>query len=756
MVKHSKNPARKGNVNRKNQSRKRGKKSGKMSRKSRLLNSINKRKKRKTKISRGNNLIKGGGLKEDLAQYTADIKLIKGLKADDLDKIINRINYIKTFLFHLINEKQVNNTFTDISNDVREDLGQFIFEQGKVKRAAIEKELGSKIPGDFKINNGNLPLLMTGGMMNIFGRKAKSSSNIKITISKGILDKFHKQQAVHGDKNYLIQVKTFLDYIRQYTDCVKAINFYSNHQGRVKRGNPFKIPRIVPRTNMNPVEVNLGYKAEGASGIVRLDDEPDHEVVARKGQREIEARETQWLEKTKGEALTRLKELVQEIEFISYIFKKRLENVGASCVYPDDLYKFINDADIDTNKFDDVIELLEKISQINIGLVPTIRYKSIQHYNGVKPASAASQSLPAPPELVEKKRRRLAGKDYMTNMGLPTSGVPSAGVAQPPPQLQLQLVPVPVNDHLQIFLARREADIAEMERLSAPAEAQPIYAAPLPLAATADAGDAADAAATADAGDAGDAAAAAAANLTAARLADNFPADPPLIRDALLERKVNDWFDKVNEYVETAKSGALDGNLIAAHPIPKQDNLPPGWEIRYDRRDGQNKKPYYVNHNTRETQWEFPTAVAAAATPRPQLQFEPSSHDPDFSEEDVLRMLAEQLTEMGVVPGDGELWKDNLDTLLTLYSDTFQQASTLTEHLGIMVDLFLRQRESNSNPKLTVPKPEQIAASVSDPVSRPRPIPAPRPRRTFKTETIIPLEDVADGERIVSILLPGN
>jgi len=66
MVKHSKKPARKGNINRKIQSRKRGKKSGKMSRKSRLLNSINKRKKRKTKISRGNNLIKGGGLKEDL------------------------------------------------------------------------------------------------------------------------------------------------------------------------------------------------------------------------------------------------------------------------------------------------------------------------------------------------------------------------------------------------------------------------------------------------------------------------------------------------------------------------------------------------------------------------------------------------------------------------------------------------------------------------------------------------------------------
>ena len=42
MVKHSKKAGKKDNVNRKNQSRKRVKKSGKMSRRSRLLNSINK------------------------------------------------------------------------------------------------------------------------------------------------------------------------------------------------------------------------------------------------------------------------------------------------------------------------------------------------------------------------------------------------------------------------------------------------------------------------------------------------------------------------------------------------------------------------------------------------------------------------------------------------------------------------------------------------------------------------------------------
>ena len=288
-----------------------------------------------------------------------------------------------------------------------------------------------------------------------------------------------------------------------------------------------------------------------------------------------------------------------------------------------------------------------------------------------------------------------------------------------------------------------------MERQSAPA----IYAIPWGHAAVGDAGDAA--AAAADPGAAGaaadpDAAApAAVGNLTAENVR-TLPTAPPLMHVALLE-KVNDWFDKVNEYVETAEPASdSQQTVIAAYPIPQGYTLPPGWEIRY-----KGNKPYYANHITRETRWELPTAPRAK--PRSQLQFAPSD-EPPYSEEDVLNMLAKQLTDMGVVPGDGEFWQNNLHILLGLYRDTLEQATSLGEHFAIMVDLFLRQRESASEPapEMAAPTLEDIAANVSDTDSMPRPIPAPRPRHTFKPETNIPLDDVADGARIFPRLLPGN
>jgi hypothetical protein len=751
MVKHSKKPARKGNINRKVQSRKRGKKSGKMSRKSRLLNSINKRKKRKTKIYRGNNLIKGGGFEENIAQYKDDFEFIQKTKitTDDLDKIINRINYIKTFLFHLINEEEEeNDSFKFIRADVRKALGKFIVQQytvtdgkGNVKKEtlnAIQKKLG-KITTGFRIkddtdgNVGNIQTLMAGGMRNVFGRKGNPSSRIQITVDKAKLEQFYKQPAVHGDKNYLIQVRKFLEYIQQYIDCVKNINFNSKHQKRIKRGNPFRLPRIVPRTNIDPVEVNLGYEAEGELGIVRLDDEPDHEFVEREKKQKTQDTENELLQETKKRALKILQELAPEIEFISYIFKKRLESVEGECTYPPDLYKFIKEAgvsvDIDTNKFDDVINLLEKISQLNIGLVPTIRYKSIEHYNSVQEAKKkAGQSLPSPPrELIQRRQARLA-REPGKYPNPPTTGSPPAGQAPPSSKL------VTTNTGIQIYLAKRDADIAEMERLSAPAEAQPIYATPW----------AHLAAGTPDAPTA-------------------VPAADPAHVDLELENKVNAWHDQVAKEVEKPDGKgpifeAPGRNVITAHQIPEDDKLPPGWEIRYDRRDDQNNKPYYVNHNTRTTQWDRPVVVAEPE--RPQLQFEPSSHEPHFSEAQVLDMLAEQLTAMGVVPEE-QTWQENLDILFGLYRDTFEQARSLGEHLGIMVDLFLRRRESNSNPTLTTPTLDDIAASVSAPSPKRRPVPAPRPRHTFNKhksapETITPADVEDGGERIVSIVLPGN
>jgi E3 ubiquitin-protein ligase NEDD4 len=37
-------------------------------------------------------------------------------------------------------------------------------------------------------------------------------------------------------------------------------------------------------------------------------------------------------------------------------------------------------------------------------------------------------------------------------------------------------------------------------------------------------------------------------------------------------------------------------------PVPRADDLPPGWELRFDQR----RRPYYVDHNTRATSWTRP------------------------------------------------------------------------------------------------------------------------------------------------------
>ena len=454
------------------------------------------------------------------------------------------------------------------------------------------------------------------------------------------------------------------------------------------------------------------------------------------------------LKETKTRALNKLQELAPEIEFISYIFKKRLESesVGGECTYPPDLYKFIKEADvrdvsvdIDTNKFDDVINLLEKISQLNIGLVPTIRYKSIEHYNSVQEAKKATPPLPKPPaELEERKRAKLKRLAQIKKAGQ-TGKYPEAPEGEGPPlgdqATPSPYKPLPNNTDIQIYIAKRDADIAEMERLSAPAEAQPIYATPW----------AHLAAGTPDAPTA-------------------VPAADPAHVDLELENKVNAWHDQVAKEVEKPDGKgpifeAPGRNVITAHQIPEDDKLPPGWEVRYDKR--KDNKPYYVNHNTRTTQWDRPVVVTEPE--RPQLQFEPSSHEPDFSEEQVVDMLAKQLTAIGVIP-EGQTWLENLDILFGLYRDTFEQARSLGEHLGIMVDLFLRQRKSASAPIPNLPEPtlDDIAASVSAPSPKRRPVPAPRPRHTFNKhksapETITPADVTeGDGERIVSILLPGN
>jgi len=234
------------------------------------------------------------------------------------------------------NTKKDNSDDTVISSDVREALGKFIFTHyttGKGKAltdkitanfVAKNQKLGTRTEG-FKINKENfLQTLMTGGAWGIFGKVigAMTPSKIKITISKDILAKFHKQHAVQFDKNYLRTVDKFLVDIRQYTQCVTAINFYSEHDRRVRRvklGTQF---RLSPYTHMDQIEANLGYKAQSEVGIVGLEGEPAHELAARERQHEKEAKEKQWIESTKREALTRLNELVHQIEFISYIFKQ--------------------------------------------------------------------------------------------------------------------------------------------------------------------------------------------------------------------------------------------------------------------------------------------------------------------------------------------------------------------------------------------------------------------------------------------------
>ena len=50
-----------------------------------------------------------------------------------------------------------------------------------------------------------------------------------------------------------------------------------------------------------------------------------------------------------------------------------------------------------------------------------------------------------------------------------------------------------------------------------------------------------------------------------------------------------------------AASGSASGPVQSDSSTP-QEPLPPGWE---EKRDGTGRR-YYVNHNTRNTQWERP------------------------------------------------------------------------------------------------------------------------------------------------------
>ena len=48
-------------------------------------------------------------------------------------------------------------------------------------------------------------------------------------------------------------------------------------------------------------------------------------------------------------------------------------------------------------------------------------------------------------------------------------------------------------------------------------------------------------------------------------------------------------------------------------PVPRAEDLPPGWELRFDPRG----RPYYVDHNSRSTTWTRPTAQSPAVAPTP-------------------------------------------------------------------------------------------------------------------------------------------
>ncbi|KAJ8036441.1 Ubiquitin carboxyl-terminal hydrolase 8 [Holothuria leucospilota] len=61
--------------------------------------------------------------------------------------------------------------------------------------------------------------------------------------------------------------------------------------------------------------------------------------------------------------------------------------------------------------------------------------------------------------------------------------------------------------------------------------------------------------------------------------------------------------------VEKASNKSSASSLIkgdGGKQIPPSPNLPAGWEMKWDE---SKKRYYYINHNTKSSQWEFPTAV---------------------------------------------------------------------------------------------------------------------------------------------------
>ncbi|VDQ07480.1 unnamed protein product [Trichobilharzia regenti] len=53
------------------------------------------------------------------------------------------------------------------------------------------------------------------------------------------------------------------------------------------------------------------------------------------------------------------------------------------------------------------------------------------------------------------------------------------------------------------------------------------------------------------------------------------------------------------------------------------ESLPPGWEMRFDSRTG---RWYFVDHNTRSTQWEHPV-TNKAYSPQPTRNVNINSHN---------------------------------------------------------------------------------------------------------------------------------
>lgn len=72
-----------------------------------------------------------------------------------------------------------------------------------------------------------------------------------------------------------------------------------------------------------------------------------------------------------------------------------------------------------------------------------------------------------------------------------------------------------------------------------------------------------------------------------------------------LKRYLVDCFVTIQEKTPNVVYVSLDNEIYYRLETPEycfDDTLPPGWSIQYDLY----RNPFYVNHNTRTTQWERP------------------------------------------------------------------------------------------------------------------------------------------------------